>query len=123
MGKRINLAVGTALAAVLAGGAALYLTKTKSGKETAKKIKGHAKVIGHKIAKKVEKTKALTQKKYGTIVEEVVAGYAKDKKIAEQAAKGVAKDLKSHWLQVKTELTKKPVKKPAKKKIAAKKKK
>ena len=115
MGKKINLAVGGALAALLAGGAALYLIKTKGGKEEAKKIKTHAKVIGKKIATKVEKTKALTQKKYGKIVEEVVAGYAKDKKIAEHAAKGVAKDLKGHWHQVKTELKKKPAKKAKKK--------
>lgn len=115
MGKRINLAVGGALAALLAGGAALYLTKTKSGKDTAKKIKSHAKVIGKKIAAKVKKTKALSQKKYGKIVEEVVTNYAKDKKIAEQAAKGVAKDLKDHWHMVKKELKKKPVKKTKKK--------
>lgn len=114
MGKRINLAVGTVLAAMLAGGAALYLTKTKGGKETAKKIKIYAKSIGNKIAKKAEKTKALTQKKYGKIVEEVVAEYAKDKKIASQAAKEVSKDLKGHWRQVKAELKKKPVKKAKK---------
>jgi hypothetical protein len=116
MGKRINLAVGAGLAALLAGGAALYLTKTKSGKQAAAKIKSHAKVIGKKIATKAEKTKALTQKKYGKIVEDVMAEYAKDKKIASHTVKGVAKDLKSHWHEVKTELHKKPVKKAAKKK-------
>jgi paraquat-inducible protein B len=103
MGK-IKFAAGLAVAALVATGAALFLTQTSSGKKVVKKIKADAVELGKKVAHRVAKLKTISQKKYNEVVEEIVDEYAKKKKVAEKTAISMKKELKDHWHQVKKEL-------------------
>lgn len=106
--KKAKIAVGTALGAALAAGAAAYFfTQTKTGKQAAKAIKEHAVHLSKEITTRVEKAKNLTQKKYNDIVDDIVDEYGKKKKLAQKNVDELKKDLKSHWKEVNREVSKK----------------
>lgn len=106
--KKSFVAIGTALGAVLAAGAAAYFfTQTKSGKQAAKKIKTSAVSLSREISQRVQAAKKLSQKKYNEIVEQVVDEYAVQKKVGKHTVVALKRDLKTHWRDVKCELKKK----------------
>jgi len=100
-----KVAVGTTLGAVIAAGAAAYFfTKTKTGKNAAKKIKTTVASLSKDIAHRVSEAKGMTQDKYNEIVEQVVDEAAAQKKVGKQTVKALKRDLKTHWREVKAEL-------------------
>ncbi len=104
MAKKHPFAVGAALGAVIATSAALFFTQTTAGKKMVKDAKKEATHLGKEVAKKAQKVKTLTKKKYDDIVDDVVKEYAAKKKLAEGEAKKVKTELKKKWTQVKKEL-------------------
>ena len=109
MGK-IKFALGTSVAALIAAGAAIFLTKTPAGKKVAKKMKLEAVELGKKAAVKLQSLKKISQKKYNQVIEQVVDDYTKSKKIAKHQSAAIKKDLKSHWREIRQELKNKPAK-------------
>lgn len=100
-----TVAIGSALGAILAAGAAAYFfTQTKTGKATAKDLKKSAADLSKEISGRVTEMKKITQTKYNDIVEEVVNEYAAQKKVGAHTVKALKKDLQSHWKAVEKEL-------------------
>ena len=99
-----KFAAGAALGAVVAAGAALFFTQTKTGKKVVKDAHKHAANLGKEVVKKAEKAKTLTEKKYHKIVDEVVEDYAGKKKLAKDVSGKLKTDLKKNWTKVKKEL-------------------
>lgn len=109
LGKAIStVAVGSAIGAILAAGAAAYFfTQTKTGKSTVKDLKKSAADLSKEISRRVHAIRKLSQTKYNEIVEEVVDEYAAQKKVGTHTVKALKKDLQAHWKEVKAELKKK----------------
>lgn len=105
MGKKCSsaskFAAGAAVGAAVAAGAALFFTQTKTGKKMVKDAHKHALHLGREVAKKAEKAKTLTEKKYHKIVDEVVEEYASKKKLTKDVSTKVKRDLKTNWKNVK----------------------
>jgi len=100
-----TVAVGSALGAILAAGAAAYFfTQTKTGKSTVNDLKKSAADLSKEISQRVHTIQKLTQAKYNDIVEEVVNEYAVQKKVGVHTVKALKKDLQAHWKQVQKEL-------------------
>ncbi|MDP3971212.1 MAG: hypothetical protein Q8P90_06020 [bacterium] len=105
--KKVKVAAGTAVGALLAAGAATYFfTQTKQGKKAAVKIKQTASELSKDISHKVSKARDMSKKKYDEIVDQIVDEYAEKKKVAETTVTSLKKDLKSHWADVNKELKK-----------------
>ncbi len=102
-----KFAVGAAVSAVLAAGAATYFfTQTASGKKAAKKIQAAAANLSKEITSRLEHLKKVTQSQYNNIVDQVVDEYAAQRKVGKQTVHALKRDLKNHWRQVNKELAK-----------------
>lgn len=112
----VTVALGTALGALFAAGAAtFFFTKTKTGKEAATKLKKEVRVLSTELTARVGALTELSQKKYEKIVEDIVDQYAAQRKIAPTTVKALKQDLKSHWREVRAEVKKHHTKKTSSK--------
>lgn len=108
--SKVKLALGTTVAALIAAGTAVFLTKTPQGRKAATRIKKEAVELGKKAAVKLQGVKKISKEKYGEIIEQIIDDYGKGKKIAKKQSKAIKKDLKGHWSEIKKEIKKKPAK-------------
>lgn len=112
----VTVALGTALGALFAAGAAtVFFTKTKVGKQAATKVKKVVRELSSELTDRVGALTDLSQKKYNQIVEEIVDQYAAQRKVAGTTAKALKGDLKSHWRDVQSEVKKHKAKARSKK--------
>lgn len=96
-----KLALGAALVTVAAAGYFLFGPK---GKENRKKVKGWTLKAKGEILEKLEKLEEVSEEQYHTIVDTVIAKYAKAKdKTAEEVA-AVEKEAKKYWNSIKKDL-------------------
>ena len=93
-------AVGVAAGAI-AGAIAGILLAPKSGKETRADIAKYLREMKDKISDQLANLKDITQDKYDEVVEKVVGGYEKGKKISLAESKVIKKQLKEGYSEVK----------------------
>lgn len=100
-----NVGTGFALgvAAASAALAGYYLFGPK-GKENRVKVKGWMIKAKGEVLEKIETLEHLTEDKYHTIVDSVLAKYEKLKSITEEETKKLKKELKSRYKQVEKDL-------------------
>lgn len=104
MGAIKKVGIGAALGAVVATAATLFFTQSPEGKKIVKDAKKGAMHLGKTVARKAEKVKALTEKKYQAIVDEVVEEYGANKKIAKAEILKIKRELKKKWSIIKKEI-------------------
>lgn len=110
MAKKSHLAskmlVGAGAVAAIATGAALFLTKTKTGKEAVKQAKGAAHELSKKITSELHRAGKISQKMYNEVVDQAVDEYAKRRKLAKNVSTELRGELKKEWKTVKREIKK-----------------
>jgi gas vesicle protein len=112
--KNSLLGITTALIGATAAGFFLYGPK---GAENRQKIKGWTLKAKGEVLEKIEDAKELTDESYEAIVDTVTARYAKLKKVGEEEANKLNKELKRHWKTIKKVASEESTKKkPAPKK-------
>jgi len=115
-----SIAIGAAVAAV-AG--LVFLYGTEAGKKKRKKVRGWMLKAKGEVLENLEKAKEVNETLYNETVEKVMTKYAKLKHVQEDEIEPLIKEFKTHWKQVKKELTpkkKKTAKKTTKKKTTKK---
>ncbi len=108
--------LGVAAAAVGAAAAGFFLYGPK-GAENRQKIRGWTLKAKGEVLEKLEDAKDISDESYDAIVDAVTARYAKLKKVGEEEADKLNKELKKHWKSIKKVASGQP----AKKKVATKK--
>ena len=98
-----GLAILGGLTAAAAAGA-YFIYGNKEVQKKAKKIKGWALKAKGEVLEKIEKIKAVDEKAYHDAIDSVMKRYEKIKSIDTTEAMTVAKELKSHWKNIKKEL-------------------
>jgi hypothetical protein len=109
MSKKIHKESHTALAVIggLAAAAAAgvyFIYGNKEVQKKAKKVKGWALKAKGEVLEKIEKIKAIDEKAYHDAIDAVMKKYEKIKSIDTTEAMSVARELKSHWRNIKKEL-------------------
>ncbi|MCX6763697.1 MAG: hypothetical protein NTZ97_03115 [Candidatus Moranbacteria bacterium] len=108
MGTKKKLGIGAGLAAVAVAAAGIYfLYGTKKGAKTRKQIRGWMLKAKGEILEKMENMKDLSEEAYDKIIDEVSAKYKVVKSIDKKDLEQFAKELKSHWKDIKKEMDKK----------------
>ena len=92
---------GTIFGALFGSLLALFLSP-KSGK----KLKDDIKNVTLSFSQKLAKEKKLTKEKYHRIVDKIIEGFIKEKRIAKEGAKKIAADLKKRWREIQKEIRK-----------------
>ena len=111
------LGVAAAAAAAVAAGFFLYGPK---GADNRQKVRGWTLKAKGEVLEKLEDAKDLSDESYDLIVDTVTARYAKLKKVGEEEAAKLNKELKKHWKSIKKLASEQPAKKkPASKKVKA----
>ena len=100
----IKLAV-LAGAAVAAAAGAYYVTHNKNAKKQVKKIKGWALKVKGDVLSKLEQMKNVDEALYNSVVDGVMKKYQSVKNIDTSELSAVSKELKSHWNNIKKELS------------------
>lgn len=105
------------LTMVAAAAGAYFLYGTKEGKKQTKKIKGWTLKAKGEVLEKLENIKEVNQEKYDAVVDAVSSRYQKLKNVDPAELAAVAKELKSHWKKIQSELSagKQTIKKAVKK--------
>ncbi len=106
-----------AMAAATAGAVFFY---GKDGAKHRKKIKGWAMKMRGEVVERLENIKEWNEEMYQKSIDEVASSYRSLKNVDTAEIDNVVKELKSHWRNIKRELT--PAKKTSAKKAPAKKK-
>lgn len=107
--------------AVAAAAGAYFAYGNKEVQKKVKKVRSWALKAKGEVLEKIEKLKQIDEELYYKTIDAVVGKYQKIKSVDLGELTAVAKDLKSHWKQIKRELgsdtkkVKKAVKKTAKK--------
>ncbi len=113
--------LGVAAAAVGAAAAGFFLYGPK-GAENRQKIRGWTLKAKGEVLEKLEDAKDLSDESYDAIVDTVTARYAKLKKVGEEEAGKLNKELKKHWKSIKKMASEQSTKKkpaPRKAKVKA----
>jgi len=115
-GNRVIVGAGIAAvaAAAVAGGYFLY---GKAGAKKRKKIKGWMLKAKGEVLEQMEKGKEVTEETYHDVIDKVSQKYQSVKNIDPTELQQMVKELKSHWKNIKGQLTPKP---KAKKKVVKK---
>jgi|SRR3989338_338260 len=92
------------LAGAIFGIAAGIFMNSKQGKALAKQLESQAKEIQGRLQKELKKAKHLSEDSYADAIENILAYYAKSKKIAVKEIPALRKHLLSKWDLVKREL-------------------
>lgn len=102
---------------VAAAAGAYYIYGNKNAQKQIKKVKGWALKAKGEVIERLERIKAVDEELYHKVVDAVMNKYQKVKGIDIAEVASVAKELKSHWNNIKKELsgTAKSVSKGAKK--------
>ena len=112
-GKKIAWGVGVATLAAAAAGT-YFLYGTKKGAKARKQIKSWMLKAKGEVLEKMENMQDISEDVYKKVIDEVGAKYRAVKNIDSKDLDAFAKELKSHWKDIKKEIEKKT--KPAKKK-------
>lgn len=91
---------------LVAGAIAGIMFAPKSGKETREDIKNYLHEMKDKIAEQLAEVKDLTKEKYEEVIENVVGKYKETKKISEEQAVEVKKDLAEGYDKIREALNK-----------------
>lgn len=115
--KKVVLVAGLAALAV-AGIAGAYFLYGKNGAKNRKKISAWAIKAKGEALERIEKLKDINEEIYHTTIDTIAAKYDKLKHTTPEEIATFTKEMKSHWKEIKKELTpkaKKGVKKTASK--------
>jgi hypothetical protein len=109
MSKKTNSGPGTGLAilgglAAAAAAGVYFIYGKKELQKKAKKVRGWALKAKGEVLEKIEKMKAVDEKIYHDSIDAVMKKYEKVKSIDTTELAAVAKELKSHWKNIKNEL-------------------
>lgn len=97
-GKKV--AIGAAVAGLVAAAAGVYLLKTNP------KAKAWAKKAKKDVLEGVKKMKAANEKAYQSIVKNVMKGYEKMKEVSPEDVEALTKELKGYWKEIQKEVAK-----------------
>lgn len=103
--KKITFLAGAALGAIVGTAAGVLLTP-KTEEKVRCEVKKITKLLTERALKEVEKKTGLTRAQYEKIVDSVLAGYAKNSKLAKKTIDALSKDLKNRWDEIQKELKK-----------------
>jgi uncharacterized protein HemX len=102
--KSAGLPVAGLAAVAVAAAAGAYFLYGKNGASNRKKIRGWTLKAKGEILDQVEKMKEVTEDKYQAVIDKVAQKYQAVKDIDPKEHEQMAKELKSHWKSIKTQL-------------------
>ncbi len=109
-GVGVGVALGAALAGVVATGFYLYGSK---GVDNRKKVRAWTIKAKGEVLEQFEKMQELSKESYTQAIDKVTAKYAKLASVGEAEATKLNKELKRYWKEIETGVTKKKPKKSA----------
>lgn len=117
-----NVTVGITVAAAAAAAGALFLYGTKAGKQQRKNINGWMLKAKGEVLEKLETLKEVNEEAYNKVVNTVADKYSKAKNIDPIELASLITEVKSHWNNIKKQLSSSPkkTKKPVAKVTASK---
>jgi len=98
--KKDSSGLGLAATLVAAAATGFYLYGPK-GVENRKKVKAWTLKAKAEVLEKFEDAKEVTDESYTEVVDKVTAKYAKMKKVGDEEAEKLNKELKRHWRAIK----------------------
>lgn len=102
-GSNTGIAIIGALVAAAAG--AYYIHGNKAAQKKIRQVKGWALRMKGEVIEKIEKIKEIDENLYNQAIDTVVKKYQSVKSIDTAELASVVKDLKSHWKNIKRELS------------------
>lgn len=104
--KKVAIATGVTGLLVAATLGTHFLFNTKKGKQSLKHIKSWAFKMKAEVLEKLERAKDVNEEVYHRIVDELSAKYAKVKGMTLEEVQEIAKEFKSQWKKVHSEVKK-----------------
>lgn len=92
--------------AAAAAAGTYFLYGSKSAKQNRKVVKGWALKAKGEVLEKMEQVKELNEDTYHEVVEQVLNKYGKIKNIDSKEVAAIAKELKTHWKNIKSDVQK-----------------
>ncbi len=111
----VELGIGTVLTAAAAALAGSYFVYGKGAKKNRKSVKSWALKAKAEVLEQLEKAKEISEPIYNQAVDKISKKYSDLKNIDKKDVEALVKELKTHWKDIKKEVT--AMQKPDKKSI------